>query len=75
MKIGEMIFRDLLHTTSSMIRVREMVDKVEKQWKQDKTKSKIKQSNIMELEHKIVELRGNPQDMNIVQSLLKENDT
>lgn len=42
-KIREMIFRDLLHTTTSMIILQEIVEKVEKQLKQEKTSSKIKQ--------------------------------
>lgn len=42
-KTREMIFKDLLHTTTSMIRFQEMFGKVEKQLNQEKTTSKIKQ--------------------------------
>ena len=70
-----MIFKYLLHVTTSMIRVREMVDNIEKQLKQEKIASGIKQSKIKELEQKIVKLGANPQYMKTVQSLLKENDT
>jgi hypothetical protein len=72
---GEMIFRDLMHTTTSMARIQKMEKKIKNQWKQEKVEISENKIRINELEKCIIDLGADPNDAKSVPAPIKSKDT